>query len=62
MALTTPTPKGLEPRDDFDALVAEALDALGKVIDDGEVVQFWTAHAALNRALGLLLVHRWDAL
>ncbi len=47
-------------RDEFDSLISDALDALGKVIDDGDVGEFWTAHAALSRALGLLLDNRWD--
>ncbi len=50
----------VDPRAEFDTLTSDALDALAKVVDDGEVGAFWTAHASLNRALGLLLDHRWD--
>lgn len=50
-----------DARAEFDLLVVVALNALGKVIDDGEVIEFWAAHQALNRAMGLLLTHRWDA-
>lgn len=50
-----------DPRAEFDSLLSDALDALGKVVDDGELLEFWTAHRALNLALGLILTHRWDA-
>jgi hypothetical protein len=60
--MSAATPIGQDQaRATFDALLSDALDALAKVVDDGEVVEFWTAHQALNRAMGLLLTHRWDA-
>lgn len=57
----SPTPIPDEARAEFDALVSDALDALTKVVDDGEVIEFWAAHQSINRAVGLLLTHRWDA-
>lgn len=50
-----------DARAEFDLLVVVALNALAKVADDGEVIEFWAAHQSLNRAMGLLLTHRWDA-
>lgn len=58
--MTAVTDRSGTARAEFDALTSDALDALAKVVDDGNVLAFWTAHASLNRALGLLLDHRWD--
>lgn len=46
-------------RQEFDRLVAEALEEL-LAVDAGDLDGIYGAHRAVGRAVRLLLEHRWD--